>query len=410
MSNKQRIAFLCHPYHRGGVTRWMADAAIAFAKSGFEVYFITVEPTKEFYSAKGRETLLQLLAKESSTINILKANAGSEFEFGTNEYRAYVYSKQLSQLPVGTPVVLSDDSAVWEAAVSLYRSYPIIGVLHADEEQYYLLAEKYCRQVAALVCVSYRVNKNTQKRVPEFDKAHLATIPCGINLPDVTNGVSGNSVLQLVYVGRVSDYQKRTGDLVHICRLLTSKNVSYHLTVIGDGEARPSLESSFKENGLTRNVTFSGWLSQQEVSACLSRSDILLLTSDFEGMPIAMMEALAAGCAVVGTRVSGIEDYEYHPLAADCLSAFTVGDIEDAVSKINELANRPSGIRQQTARKLAEAEFSIQVCLEKYQKVMAAIKTTSEAATVDNLPLHKRLYSNLLSIARNIKVSLSKQA
>ncbi len=146
MSDKQKIAFLCHPYHRGGVTRWMADAAIACARNGHEVYFITVAPVKEFVSAKGRETLLQLLTGENNPVRIIKAAAGREFEFGTAAYRSYVYKKLLAKLPPGTPVVPSDDMAVWDAAASLYESYPVIGVLHADESYYYKLAEKYSAQ------------------------------------------------------------------------------------------------------------------------------------------------------------------------------------------------------------------------------------------------------------------------
>jgi len=408
MSDKQRIAFLCHPYHRGGVTRWMADAAIGYAKRGMEVYFVTVEPAKEFFSAKGRETLLQLLSKEQNSVHILKVKAGSEFEFGTTEYRAYVYKKLLAELPPGTPVILSDDIAVWEAATALHNSYPIVGVLHADEEQYYKLAEKYYKRVAALVCVSSRVNNTTRSRVPGFNSDHLYTIPCGINLPEISPGVPGNTIFRLVYVGRVSDYQKRTGDLVSICGLLVKNNVAFYLSIIGDGEAKNQLENRFKENGLDRCVAFLGWLSQEQVGIHLSRSDVLILTSDFEGMPIAIMEALAAGCGVAGTRVSGIEDYELHPLAPDCLSVFTVGDIVDAVNKINKVAATPKGIRQQAARKLAEAEFSIQVCLEKYLKVIASISLVPLPPAIIRLSPFRLFYSNLLSAARSIKVSIKR--
>ena len=406
MSNKHSIAFLCHPYHRGGVTRWMADAAIAYAQQGLEVYFITVEPVKEFFSAKGRETLLQLLSKERNAVRIFKAKAGGEFEFGTIEYRAYVYKKLLAQLPSGTPVIVSDDIAVWEAATSLHKSYPVVGVLHADEEQYYRLAEKYYKQVSVLVCVSNRVNNTTHRRAPGFNSDRLHTIPCGINLPEITLSIPGGNMLQLVYVGRISDYQKRTSDLVNISLLLSKNNIKFHLRIIGDGEAKIQLETTFKEKGLEECVTFCGWLSQEQVGVHLSESDILILTSDFEGMPIAMMEALAAGCGVAGTRVSGIEDYGYHPLAPDCLSVFTVGDIEDAVNKINKVAAVPKGIRQQAARRLAQSEFSMQVCLEKYLKVIAPIKIAPVSPVPARLSPFKVFYSNLISVARSIKVSI----
>jgi glycosyltransferase involved in cell wall biosynthesis len=387
----------------------MADAAIAFAKDGHEVWFIAVEPTKEFFNAKGRETLIQLLAKEKSTVKIISAPAGYEFEFGTPEYRTYVYKTLITKLPPGVPIIVSDDKAVWEAATSLYTSYPVVGVLHADEEQYYHLAEKYHNRVATLVCVSNRINRLVTKRIPAFDPAHIFTIPCGIKLPSIEFNGQAAGILQLVYVGRVSNYQKRAGDQAKICASLAEKGIKFHLNVIGDGDAKGSLEQAITESGLQQYVTFYGWLSQKDVAIHLSESDILLLTSDFEGTPIAMMEALATGCGMVGTRVSGIEDYEDHPLAKDCLGIYTVGDIEDAVNKIIKVAQIPKKSRQQSARKIAETEFSMKVCMNRYLIAIATIHATITTHPKISLPVKAKLYSSAIAFARNLKISLKKK-
>ena len=406
MLDVKKIAFLCHPYHRGGVTRWMADAAIALAKQGHEVYFITVEPGKEFFSAKGRETLLQLLGKNANTVKIIKTGVGYEFEFGTPGYRAWVYKKLIAALPAGTPIILSDDHAVWEAAVSLHQSYPVVGVLHADESQYYNLAEKYYREVAVFACVSERVKATMQKRVPEFDPGCMYTIPCGINLPAFELAGHREDLLQLIFVGRISEYQKRAGDLLKIAIQLAKKGKNFRLNIIGDGPEKTALENKVKEAGLQQYVVFPGWLSQKEVARYLSASDILLLTSDFEGTPIAMMEALAAGCGMVGTRVSGIEDYEHHPLAADCLRVYTVGDIEEALNKIEAISAIPQNVRQQAARKLAETEFSMEVCLSRYLVALAAIRANINPIPAISIGLSQLLYSKMIALARHMKVRL----
>lgn len=407
MSKQRPIAFFCHPYHRGGVTRWMADAAIGYAKDGLEVYFVTVEPAKKFFSARGRETLVQLLGKEKNAVKVITAKVGTEFELGTPEYRAYVYRQLLVQLPPGTSIILSDDAVVWEAAASLHASYPIIGVLHADENHYYKLAKKYSAQVDAFVCVSDRVAKTVKQQSPEIEAGKIHIIPCGINLPEIVPDPNTHNLLQLVYLGRVSDYQKRTRDLVSICALLSKNDVPYHFNIIGDGEAKVSLEQKFRDAGLQEQVTFWGWLSQKEVAKHLAESDILVLTSDFEGMPIAMMEALAAGCGIVGTRVSGIEDYEDHPLAKDCFAVFTVGNIEEATAKISRLAAVPKGERQPSARKLAESEFSMRVCLDRYMDVMSTVKRefASPPRTINIRPAEV-LYSRVLAVARTVKLRL----
>ena len=80
------IALLSSPYHRGGVTRWMVDVAIEWAKKE-RVFFISVEPTTPFLSSGGKETVLQLLTEEHTNVQVIKKTVGWEFEFGTLEYR-----------------------------------------------------------------------------------------------------------------------------------------------------------------------------------------------------------------------------------------------------------------------------------------------------------------------------------
>jgi len=313
-------------------------------------------------------------------------------------------------LPLFTPVILSDSEPTWIAATAFYGTYPIVGVLHADEDYYYSLAEKYYKRVDIFACVSKRVSTITSKRIPEFNSDQIYTIPCGIEFSSLQRGGDDNAILKLVYVGRISDYQKRTGDLLKMVSLLAKDNTSFHLDIIGDGvAARAVLEQRFKDEGLSKYVTFRGWLSKQEVAIYLSQSDILLLTSDFEGTPIAMMEALAAGCGVVGTRVSGIEDYEHHQLATGCYSVFAVGDIADAVQKINKIATIPEQTRVTAARALAESEFTMQVCMQKYFAAIDEIQMKPISPVKVKLSLFDRLYSGLIAFARYQKMKFSQK-
>lgn len=404
MVDLQKIAFICHPYHRGGVTRWMADAAIAFDQKGWEVYFITVEPVKEFYSAKGRETLIQLLHRSSNSVRIISTPVSYEFEFGTPLYREFIYKKLLVQIPAGTPLILSDDSVVWQSATFLCRYCPVIGVLHADEEHYYKLAEQYHSKISVFTCVSSRVQNKVRVRIPGFNAGNIFTIPCGINLPEHLNGPDSASLLRLAYVGRVSKYQKRAGDLALICAELVKRDIRFHLSIIGDGDAKAPLQQVVNEGNISEYVTFYGWLTQKEVAEHLAGTDILLMTSDFEGTPIAMMEALAAGCGMVGTRVSGIEDYEHHPLAANCLKVYETGDISAAADKIIALSVVPSADRSNAARQLARQEFSMAVCLDRY--TVAIAKTSrkyNEDPIGEEMPFLHNIYSHFLACIRKIR-------
>jgi glycosyltransferase involved in cell wall biosynthesis len=103
-----------------------------------------------------------------------------------------------------------------------------------------------------------------------------------------------------------------------------------------------------------------------------------------------MMEALAAGCAVVASRVSGVEDYESHLFAKGSLWVHDVGDANRAAELVAQALAVPRAERIRRARALAEAEFSIERCAERYADLIAHLP---EARCEDYVlgPLRERL-------------------
>ena len=76
------------------------------------------------------------------------------------------------------------------------------------------------------------------------------------------------------------------------------------VTLAGDGPLRAELQALAEELGITSYVQFSGF--RGDVAELLAASDVFALSSTSEGMPIALLEAMAAGCAVVATAVGGV--------------------------------------------------------------------------------------------------------
>ncbi len=410
MDQKKQLAFLCHPYHRGGVTRWMVDAAVHAAQAGHAVYFVTVEPVAEFHNSGGRESIVALLQPHRSNITILTERVGYEFEFGTDEYRAAIYNRIITgALPAGVPIIVSDDRAVWAGAATVANRNPMIGVLHCDDPYYYQIGQQYRAQMAACVCVSERVKRLFLQHCPEMQASHTFTIPCGINLPSFTVAPRAEGEARLVFIGRFNDQQKRAQDLVKIAAALHAEGFPFHLDIAGNDEAsKIEYTAYFNECGAGNEVTFNGWQNAGEVNSLLRRSDVLVLTSNFEGTPLVMMEALAAGCGFAGTRVSGIEDYEHHQYAPDCFASYDVGDIATAVEKIKLVAAIPAARRQAAARKIAEAEFSMQVCMDKYYKVLEGATVADITALPLGIGAMGIVRSRLMALARNVKLSLKK--
>jgi hypothetical protein len=109
------LAFVCHPYHRGGVTRWMVDAAVECARRRIPTWFVCPEPTREFLSAGGRPTVVSLLRRDGNLemLRIVAPRVGWTYELGTGEYRALRYVTALrTAVPANVPVIVSDDPIV----------------------------------------------------------------------------------------------------------------------------------------------------------------------------------------------------------------------------------------------------------------------------------------------------------
>jgi glycosyltransferase involved in cell wall biosynthesis len=79
-----------------------------------------------------------------------------------------------------------------------------------------------------------------------------------------------------------------------------------HFVIVGDGERRAEIETQVDSMGLRETTTFTGWV--QDLKPAYSDMDVLVISSDNEGTPVSIIEALAAGVQVVSTAVGGVPD------------------------------------------------------------------------------------------------------
>lgn len=352
--------------------------------------------------------MIELLGRGEPNLRIVTEPVGFEFEFGTESYRTSRYISLIEKkVPPGTPIVVSDDMAVWSAAAALADRYPMVGVLHGDQDYYADKAAIFEKQLAAAICVSRRVRDRLQKRCPGLAPHRVFVIPCGVLLPPYSQPQSHQSKTKLAFIGRLTDYEKRAYDLVAICSKLHKSNFEFVLNVVGSSpEAGAEYKEKFKAEGIDGYVHFSGWQPASEVQKMLAETDVVILTSNSEGMPLVMMEALGAGCGFVGTRVSGIEDYERHPLAAECVRVFAVGDTDAGASAIRDLANLPASKRADAARELAEKEFTMDVCLERYAQALSGVSCSGILPATIQFSVGKKVSSYIRAMARFARLKL----
>jgi glycosyltransferase involved in cell wall biosynthesis len=109
----------------------------------------------------------------------------------------------------------------------------------------------------------------------------------------------------LVFVGRF-DRQKDPLLLLTAFARAARAAADLHLIMVGDGDLRPDVEALIAREGLSDRVTLTGVQPPKAIAAILRGADLFVLASAYEGMPIAVLEALATGLPVVSTDVGEI--------------------------------------------------------------------------------------------------------
>ncbi len=99
---------------------------------------------------------------------------------------------------------------------------------------------------------------------------------------------------------------KRVDLFVEAMAILATKVRRIRFAIVGDGESAPSIRALVRERGLDDRSSFLGW--RADLAAIYGDLDVLVITSDSEGTPVSVIEALAAARPVVGTAVGGVPD------------------------------------------------------------------------------------------------------
>jgi glycosyltransferase involved in cell wall biosynthesis len=110
---------------------------------------------------------------------------------------------------------------------------------------------------------------------------------------------------RLLMVGRLSTQKN---PVLAMRALALVRDLPWEFHVIGDGPFRAEMERLARELGIESRVQFLGWLDSASVAAEMRDADALLMTSLSEGLPMAVIEALDRGLAVISSRIGGVSD------------------------------------------------------------------------------------------------------
>jgi glycosyltransferase involved in cell wall biosynthesis len=183
----------------------------------------------------------------------------------------------------------------------------IVGIVHSDDPLHYEHVARLGRYWDAIVCVSdtvaCKVAKMDASLIPRL---HVISngLPVPESFPKRTRDVSDTAQrLRVIYHGGLNTHQKRILDVAAILNECARRGIPVQMTVAGEGTERDALLQACEAHIRSGAFQYRGLLPHDEIESLLRQHDVYLLPSNFEGLPFALLEAMANGCVPLVTDI-----------------------------------------------------------------------------------------------------------
>ena len=195
------------------------------------------------------------------------------------------------------------------------RRPPVLATFHGVRRAEYRAAGALLRGADAVSCVS----EDLAAGLRAAGVSGVRVIPNSVTPPP-----PGRAELDLgdapvvMAVGRLVE-QKNHARFVAAAAEVTAARPDARFVIVGDGPLRGALEAQVASLGLGARMTLTG--VRHDVPTLLARADLVVFSSDWEGLPLVALEALAAGTPVLSTPVEGMRELPVTVVAADALAS-----------------------------------------------------------------------------------------
>jgi glycosyltransferase involved in cell wall biosynthesis len=312
----------------GGSTTFLLNLGKAFGERGLKLPIICLSEENE-------------MAADFSNANIPVRVISHRKLIYEDRLRA-AYAEAASLKPTAVLACLGSDS--FEILRALPKNVVRMGVIQSDDPIPYAMVKHYAPWLDALVGVSEAIQRRLAKE-PFAPNMRIEYIPYGINFAAARVRPLRNLAqpLRIVYVGRMIEIQKRVSRLFELVKTLAARGEKFEFTFAGSGpELVPGTEM-FKSFS---NVHFLGDVPNAKIAEVLQANDIFVLLSDYEGLPLSLLEAMGQGLTPV---VSDLESGMREVVTAETGIRVPVGDVKALADAIGALAREPAKLAAMSA-------------------------------------------------------------
>ena len=356
---KIKILHIIKSLGRGGAEMLLPETLKLHNKSKFEFHFIYFLPWKN-----------QMVAEiETNGGEVACLSAKNNIQLMGKAFQVIVYCKQ-------NDIDLIHCHLPWAGflgrLVHFRTKIPLVYTEHNMQERYHPITKtlnkvtfnSQSRAFGVSEDVSNSIKKNIQPKIP------IKTILNGVNTEKYIHDSEDRSVRELhnipedaFVIGLVSvfRFQKRIKEWLQIFKKFSETNNNVYGLIVGAGPLEDEIMEELGRLELKDKVILPGL--QENTIPFFNAMDVFMMSSSFEGLPIALLEAMSMECAVVSTDAGGIKE-----VIRDGVDGITVPveDWSNLTNKLDILAKNPDLLKkyQTAARKRVVEAFSLMAMVE----------------------------------------------
>ncbi len=270
-------------------------------------------------------------------------------------------------VPCGVSALFLQAACGIPYVVSL-RGGDVPGFRPYDFAVYHRLMAPLIRQVWRRARAVVANSGGLQRLAKEFDSTvSIEVIANGVDLDRFAVPERIWEPARILFAGRVV-YQKGLDLLLDA--LAGLRHLSWELTIAGDGAQKGALLGRAEALGIQERVRFAGWLHGEELLRAYRDANLFVFPSRHEGMPNAVLEAMAAGLPVVASRIAGNEELVVSGETGLLVSGGDVPALRHALAQL--LEDGPGRARMGAAgRKRVELHYGWEVAAAAYHRLLS---------------------------------------
>jgi glycosyltransferase involved in cell wall biosynthesis len=306
MDRKIKILHVIKSLGRGGAEMLLPETLRLHDQNRYEFHYIYFLPWKN--------QMVSAIQECGGTVTCLPASNNVQLILKAGKVADYVRTHQIDLVHAHLPW-----AGIVARIVGKMTGVPVIYTEHNKQERYHTLTRLMnlatMNWLTRTIAVSGDVEASILKHKANL-RVKLQTVLNGVNMQRFAPGYPGAAEVKkslgiparahVIGTIAVFRFQKRLDVWMDLAAEILKQKPETHFIIVGDGPQKEMLTAKRKALNLEHRIHFAGL--QEEVRPYLSAFDLYMMCSVFEGLPIALLEAMSSGCAIVSTNAGGIRE------------------------------------------------------------------------------------------------------